>query len=445
MKIEQFENKQLAQFGYAILSENENKVILIDPARDAEPYYAFAKANNAEIVGIIETHPHADFVSSHLEISKTTGATIYISGLAGASYDHTAFDDLSKIVIGEIELTALNTPGHSPDSISVLMALDGKDYAVFTGDTLFMGDCGRPDLRETAGVQTADRTQLAGSMYHSLREVLGTLGGDVLVYPAHGAGSLCGKSLRAAHSSTIAEEKDSNWSMQEMDEQAFVEQLLTDQPFIPAYFGFDVDLNLKGAENLKQAIGTVPVIEQPGQEVLEKTVIVDTRDQHQFKEGHLPNSINIMATGAFETWLGTLISPGQAFYLTAENPEILHAMLLRAAAIGYETFIEGAFVFSSGEETLKLADPEQLKNNPESYTIVDVRNEAEVNARKIFPTSLHIPLADLNERWQEIPTTRPVVVHCAGGYRSAAASSLLNDLLRDQTTVYDLSESIKQF
>lgn len=221
-------------------------MILIDPARNPQPYYDYAKQHDAQIVGIIETHPHADFVSSHLEIAEATGAIVYVSKLVHAQYPHQTFDEGDQIEIGKIRLSAINTPGHSPDSISVKIEYEDKIEAVFTGDTLFIGDCGRPDLREGAGNIKATRHDLAKQMYHSLRDKLATLPGETTVYPAHGAGTLCGKSLSKAQSSTIAAERQTNWSLQEATEEEFVENLLADQPFVPLYFPYDVELNRKG-------------------------------------------------------------------------------------------------------------------------------------------------------------------------------------------------------
>ena len=227
MEIKQFEDKNLAHYSYAIVSNEE--VALIDPSRNPQLYYDFAKQHHAKITTVIETHPHADFVSCHLEINKTTEAKIYVSKLLSAEYTHQTFDDGDVIKLGNIALKALNTPGHSPDSISIV-AIDenGKQQAVFTGDTLFIGDCGRPDLRESAVAITAARQELAKQMYHSLRNKLMTLPDDVLVYPAHGAGSLCGKGLSAANTSTIGAEKSSNWSLQNMSEEDFVKELLAE-------------------------------------------------------------------------------------------------------------------------------------------------------------------------------------------------------------------------
>lgn len=207
MQIKQWEDKNLAQFSYAILSDSVKQVVLIDPARNPQQYVEYAKENDAEIIGIIETHPHADFISGHLELHEQTGATIYASSLVGAAYRHTAFDEGDTIAYGKIKLSALFTPGHSPDSITVLLEHDGRQKAVFTGDTLFISDCGRPDLREGTGNFEGSRQELAKSMYHTLRTKLITLNDDVILYPGHGAGTLCGKSLSKANSSTMGEEK----------------------------------------------------------------------------------------------------------------------------------------------------------------------------------------------------------------------------------------------
>ena len=290
MKIEQFEDKGLSHYSYAILSEFEREIILIDPSRNVEPYLEYAKRNEAKIISVIETHPHADFVSGHLELHERLGATIYCSKLVGALYPHQIFDDGDHIEIGEIRLNALNTPGHSPDSICIVLEHEGSDRAVFTGDTLFIGDCGRPDLREKSGNVKAGREQLASQMYHSLRRDLMTLNGDVLVYPAHGAGTLCGKALSEANSSTIRAEKLSNWALQVMTEEEFVKALLEDQPFIPKYFGYDVELNKNGAASFKNSISA---IDRSATVSDKNTLIIDTRPKTDFRNGHIKGAINL--------------------------------------------------------------------------------------------------------------------------------------------------------
>jgi hydroxyacylglutathione hydrolase len=449
MEIRQFEDKNLAHYSYAIVSNGE--IALIDPTRNPQPYYDFAKLKNAKITTVIETHPHADFVSSHLEIHETTGASIYASKFLGAEYSHQTFDDGDAIVLGNITLKALNTPGHSSDSISIV-ALDesGKEKAVFTGDTLFIGDCGRPDLREHAGAITAERAELAKQMYHSLSDKMLTLPNDVLVYPAHGAGSLCGKGLSEQNSSTIGAEKISNWSLQNMSEASFVKELLTDQPFIPKYFPFDVGINKKGAENYLASITKVgrrePVINAAGANSLNaEIIIIDTRPQDRFKKSHIKNAINLMNDTKFETWLGSIVNPEEKFYLIAENETVLNQLIERTAKIGYEPQIELAFVSDYGNSEMKIFDSHELMQKQDAYTIVDIRSNAEVRAQEIFAHAINIPLQELRERITEIPIDKPIVVHCAGGYRSAAGSSILKSKLGQTVSVYDLGEAIKQF
>ncbi|MES3017182.1 MAG: MBL fold metallo-hydrolase [Bacteroidota bacterium] len=447
MIIQQFEDKQLSHYSYAILSETDGKVILIDPTRHTKPYFDFAKKHKAAIAGIIETHPHADFISSHFELHQSTGAPIYCSKLLGAAYAHQAFDRGDEIELGEIKFRALNTPGHSPDSISIVLEGDGKDKAVFTGDTLFIGDCGRPDLREKAGNLQVSREKLAAEMYHTLRNELMSLADEVIVYPAHGAGTLCGKSLSEEASSTIGKEKAENWSLQPMEEADFVATLLSEQPFIPRYFGYDVEQNRKGVSSVADAKKTIVMAEDVasrGLRLEKSVVIVDTRSAEQYRENHLFNSINIMADGKFETWLGSLIIPGEPFYLAAESHAALDEIIERVMKIGYESYIKEAFVLSGGNRQSKNIDLEHFKSEPEEYTILDIRNKKEVAEKTIFSTSINIPLDELRSRLSEISGEKPIVVHCAGGYRSAAGASIIEGAFPD-IPVFDLSTSIKDF
>ncbi|AKD05041.1 MBL fold metallo-hydrolase [Pontibacter korlensis] len=444
MKIQQFEDKGLAHYAYAVLSKQSKEIILIDPARSPQPYYEFAEANNASIVGVIETHPHADFVSSHLEIHQKTGATIYAHSLVGADYPYQPFDEGAVLHLGDIRLKSLHTPGHSPDSISIVLEHEGKDKAVFTGDTLFIGDVGRPDLRENTGNITAKREELARQMYHSTREKLMKLDDDVTVYPAHGAGTLCGKALSEANSSTIGAEKGSNYALQPMAEEEFVKLLTEDQPFIPKYFGYDVSLNKKGAPTYAASIAEVKRLENSFTPE-ESTVIVDGRNEKAFKKGHMKGAINIQNGGKFETWLGSIVSPKEQFYLVAENEQELNELISKAAKIGYEQLIAGAFIQNGkAEASSPTIDLEDLRQHTEKYTIVDVRNASEVKAGKFFSNAINIPLPELRERTKEVPTDKPVVVHCAGGYRSAAGSSILEAELSN-LQVLDLSEAVKDF
>lgn len=445
--VKQFEDKPLAHYSYAILSGNE--VVVIDPQRDPKVYFDFASRHNARITGVIETHPHADFSSSHLEIHNRTGAKIYVSKLVQADYPHTTFDYGDEIQLGAIKLRALNTPGHSPDSISIVLSHEGKDRYVFTGDTLFIGDCGRPDLREKAGAMQAKREELAGQMYESLRNILMKLDDDVIVYPAHGSGSLCGKALSSDDSSTIGKEKKTNWSMQPMSKDEFISEILKDQPFIPTYFGYNVSVNKAGAKDYLDSILNVPLLgaiknETDALKVEKGILIVDTRPGSDFKEAHLPNSINIMSGNSFETWLGSIVNPDEPFYLAASDQDTLEMLLRRSAKIAYEGNIKGGFVLEYGTEKSNEFDTIAFDRAQSAYTILDIRNDSEVAAGKFFDQSIHIPLNELRDRIDEVPEGKPVVVHCAGGYRSAAGSSIL-EMSNKSLKVYDMSDAVKVY
>ncbi|MBS1918645.1 MAG: MBL fold metallo-hydrolase [Bacteroidetes bacterium] len=445
MQIKQFEDKNLSHYSYAIISNHE--MALIDPARNPQPYYDFAKQHSARIVAVIETHPHADFVSCHKEIAQNTGATVYVSKLLGAEYPHQTFDEGDALLLGHVTLKALNTPGHSPDSISIVaIDEDGTEKAVFTGDTLFIGDCGRPDLRENVGAIMAAKTELAKQMYHSLRNKLMTLHNDVEVYPAHGAGSLCGKGLSVLNRSTIGTEKISNWSLQKMSEEEFIGKLLEGQPFVPKYFPFDVSLNKKGADDFEKSILKIKKTNASSPVMTDTSVtIIDTRPQAEFKKGHLKNAINLVSSSSFETWLGSIVNPGEPFYLIAENEEQLEVLLARIAKIGYEKQILMAISGTIGTITMDYFDPDELRKNELSFTILDIRNPSEVEINKIFKSSINIPLYELRDRLQELPGDKPVVVHCAGGLRSAAGSSIVDSKFNGVVNVYDLGEDVKSF
>jgi hydroxyacylglutathione hydrolase len=420
-------------------------MVVIDPARDPQPYYDFATLHNADITGIIETHPHADFVSSHLEIHQTTGAVIYVSKLAGSEYPHESFDDGDVIKLDDIKLKAINTPGHSPDSICILLENEqGKDCAVFTGDTLFAGDVGRPDLRENAGNITAKKEELARQMYHSTREKLMVLPKDVTVYPAHGPGSLCGKSMSPDLQTSIGKELRENYALQLMDELAFVKTLMADQPFMPKYFGYDVELNKTGAPNFEESIGMVT---RPSKDIVLENgaLVIDTRTKEAHRNGHVKGSINLQDAEKFETWLGSVIGPDEQFYLIASADEELEIVIKKTAKIGYEkNIIAGILPPAYAKEQSPEVNYGDFKNHTNHYTIIDVRNWAEIKAGKIFSDALTIPLPELRERVGEIPTDKPIIVHCAAGYRSAAAAGIIQSKI-SSVPVYDLGEVIKDW
>lgn len=442
MKIEQFYDENLAHASYAILSENE--IALIDPARDPHPYFQYAEKNNATIKAVIETHPHADFVSSHVEISNKTGADIYVSSLLNPLYDFTPFDEGDEISIGKIKLRAINTPGHSPDSISVIITNeDGKDYALASGDTLFIGDVGRPDLRESAGSIQKAREDLARMMYESINEKILKLNDDILVYPAHGAGSLCGKALSKERVSTIGKQKKENYALQPMSEEKFVNELLKDQPMIPKYFGNSVELNRKGAPNFEESVIKVPSLDK-NSKLKENTLVIDSRAKENYAKGHVKGSINIPDSKSFETWLGAIVAPDENFYLICENEEKSNDLIRRIAKIGYEGLIVGTLTNpdNANEKTADF-DYEAFKENSGFFNILDVRNFGERRDRVIFDKSEFIPLHQLRERLDEIKTDKPIVIHCAGGMRSAIAQSILQS--KTDTQVFDLGEKVREY
>jgi glyoxylase-like metal-dependent hydrolase (beta-lactamase superfamily II)/rhodanese-related sulfurtransferase len=449
MQIKQWEDKNLSHFSYAVFSNCQKSVVLIDPARNPQPYLDFAEEHDAKIIGIIETHPHADFTSSHAELHRLTGAPIYVHSLLGALYEHTSFDEGETISFGKLKLTSLHTPGHSPDSISILLEHDGVQKAVFTGDTLFIGDCGRPDLREAAGHVQLSRQDLAREMHHSLRDKLMALNDDVLVYPAHGAGTLCGKNLSKESVSTIGAEKQTNWSLQDATEEEFVANLLADQPFVPFYFPFDVELNRKGAPDFLQVIPAIKsekILPQSAISSFDKsTWIIDVRNADAFKNGHLAHSMNLMEHGKFETWLGSIIRPGEAFYLAGEGAAQLNNIIERVAAIGYEEQIKAAFVLETAAVQEAPLDIATFNKQQEQFTIVDVRNATERRQKLPFANSIFIPLPELRQRVAELPVGKPIVVHCAGGYRSAAGASIIKEALNGNSVVYDLGEAVKNY
>ncbi len=444
MKIEQFYDKALGHGSYAILSEGEMAVV--DPGRDPKPYLDFADTHGARITKIFETHPHADFTSCHLELHQKLGATIYINPKVGVTYPYEPMKDGDEVRVGAVTIKALFTPGHSPDHNSYLL-LDEKGLAhsVYTGDSLFVGDVGRPDLREGAGNIQMERASLAKMMYQTIKQVFEPMDNQVIVYPAHGAGSLCGKQMHEETFSTIGEERKQNWAFQFDDEQDFVNALLEDQPFIPKYFPADVEMNRAGVPAFQHSINEVPRLD-PGTELEPQITIVDSRPQAVFKTAHAEGALNIQQGDKFETWLGAILNPDESFYLLAESQDELQSVIAKVAKIGYEKNIKGAMVPGEGQfdQNGTSIDLSSFKQNPEAYFILDIRNQPEFKAEQFFHHAVNIPLHQLRERAQEIVTEKPVVVHCAGGYRSAAGYSILSSAFPNHT-IFDLSDAVKEF
>ena len=441
--IEQFEDKGLAHYSYAVMAGK--KILIIDPQRNPQIYYDFAKNHDADIVGVIETHPHADFVSSHLEMHQKLGVPIYSSSLTKANYPLTAFDEGQEISLSpQVNLRSMYTPGHAPEHIAVLLMEDGREKIVFSGDSLFLGDVGRPDLLDFSKESDRQRKYLAGLMYDTIHDKFARLDDDVIVYPAHGAGSLCGKSIRKAVSSTIGYEKQFNYAFEKRTKSEFVSLLLSDQPFIPKYFAYDVGLNLQGAPGLISSIEKVRFLAKNFQPEAD-ALIVDTRPAPVFKSSYITNAINIQATGQFETWLGSLIAPVSKFYLIAADEQALLNVIRRSAAIGYEANIKGAFVYDAKNGAhLKAFDTQSFVPDENKYTYIDVRTVKEVKQQPVLKNSINIPLHELTDRLSEIPKGKPLLVYCASGNRSSTASSILLKYMPTME-VYDLGPAVSQY
>lgn len=441
--IEQFTDKGLAHFSYAIIADK--KIILVDPQRNPQIYYDFAKANAATIIGVIETHPHADFASSHLQIHTEARAAIYTSSLTKPAYPFTPFDEGAVIhLTNDLILRSMYTPGHAPDAISAVLQERGKDIAVFSGDALLIGDVGRPDLRDYSNNVQAQRQRLAVMMYHTVHEKFARLADDVIVYPTHGAGSLCGKAIRDAPSSTIGYERRNNYAFAERREKEFVDLLLKDLPFIPKYFPYDVGLNVHGVKDFKKATAAVKILPDNYHPDAD-SLIIDARPAEVFKRSYLPNAINLQNAVKFETWLGSVVAPGSLFYLVAETKNELSRLIEKAAKIGYEPYIQGAFVCSgTGDKKFDAFDNNTFVPDNGKYTIIDVRTEKEFKEEPIFDSAINIPLQELSSRIADIPKGKPVLVNCASGYRSAAGSSLIKKYLPDQL-VFDLGTNFIRY
>ena len=441
--IEQFKDKGLAHYSYALF--DGDNLLIIDPGRDAQQYYDFAKQHGVKITGVIETHPHADFASSHLEIHHNHNATIYASSLTNPTYPFKPFDDGQVIQLSkQVSLRSLFTPGHAPDHISVVLNDGRKDIAVFSGDSLLIGDVGRPDLRDQKLDALTQRKHLAAQMYHTIHEKFAKLDDAVIVYPAHGAGSLCGKAMRDAPSSTIGYEKVHNYAFEPRTEEAFVNLLLNDLPFIPKYFAYDVALNIHGVPARQQGIDAVPNLEKnyvPGTDA----VIIDGRPETLFKQSYQTGAINLQDGGKFETWLGSVVDPETHFYLVATDADRLQSLIGKAAKIGYEPFIKGAFVYDAQNgNRFSTFDDSQFNPDDNQYTIIDVRTEKEAREEKIFGQAINIPLQDLSKRISEVPAGKPILVTCSSGYRSAAGSSILKKYLPDQQ-IFDLGTMVTKY
>jgi hydroxyacylglutathione hydrolase len=430
MYFEQFYLGCLAHASYLLASEGE--AVVVDPQRDVEIYLAAAEANHVSIRHIFETHLHADFVSGHQELAARTGARIYIGEQAEATFPHMPVQDGFQLRVGKMRILALETPGHTPESMCLVITDEEKasaPWAVLTGDTLFLGDVGRPDLskRHTPA-------QLAAMLYDSLHGKLLNLSDDVLVYPAHGAGSLCGRNLRAERVSTIGTERLTNYVLQIKSREEFVKQLTSNLPARPAYFLQDAEINRTGAPPLSDLLA-LPPIKPAVLETLvaEGGIALDVRPGEQFAAAHVPGSVNIALSGQFASWAGALLGLAARPILIAESQEAVSEARMRLARIGLEDargYLQGG-VEAWSQAGLPLAElseisVETLSDRLQSsgLQLLDVRRGPEWDAGHIEGASWW-PLDNFKVAPPEVDRSLPIAVHCQGGYRSMIACSLL--------------------
>lgn len=436
MTIEQIYTGCLAQGAYYI--ESDGEAVVIDPLREVQPYLDRANKNGAKIKYILETHFHADFVSGHLDLAKKSGGTIVFGPTAKPNFEAHVAQDNEVLKVGKITITVLHTPGHTMESTCYLLKDEnGKNTAIFTGDTLFIGDVGRPDLaQKVASDLTQDK--LAGYLYHSLREKIMPLEDDIIVYPAHGAGSACGKNMSKETFDTLGNQKKTNYALQEMTKEQFIKEVTDGLLPPPAYFPENVMMNIKGYESLDVVMnrGLSALSPEKFEEVANQNdaLILDTRNAQIFSEGFIPNSINIGVDGGFAPWVGTLILDIKQPILLITDLGREEEVITRLSRVGYDNilgYLDGSFDSwkDSGKEidTIRRITADvfanELKQN--NNKVLDVRKEGEFSGEHL-EVAESLPLAYINEWIKDIDDSEHFYIHCAGGYRSMIAGSILN-------------------
>ena len=433
MKIEQIDTGCLAQGAYYI--ESNGEVAIIDPLREVQPYIDKANLNHSKIKFIFETHFHADFVSGHVTLAEKTDAPIVFGPNANPSFKAHIATDGEVFKLGEITITLLHTPGHTMESSSFLLKdKNGKDYALFSGDTLFLGDVGRPDLAQKAANMTKE--ELAGILFDSLRNKIMTLPDEVIVYPAHGAGSACGKNLSTETVGTIGEQKKINYALRaNMTRKEFIDEVTDGLLPPPAYFPMNVRLNKEGYENVDDIIKDAIAYDAKTFEFVANetdALLLDVRHQDDFIKGHIPKSVFIGINGNFAPWVGALILDSKQPLLLITPLGKEEETIMRLARVGYDNtigYLKGGFEAwrNAGLEydTITSISAEELEEKiSEKITVFDVRKPGEYEAEHIVDVP-SAPLDFINEHLAEFPKQSPFYVHCAGGYRSVIASSIL--------------------
>ncbi|MFG3043195.1 rhodanese-like domain-containing protein [Streptomyces sp. NPDC048330] len=436
----------LSQASYMIADETTGQAVVVDPRRDVSEYLADAAAHGFTVVGVINTHFHADFVAGHLEMADETGAWIGYGRRAETEYRIRTFGEGERISLGDVTLEIMETPGHTPESISVLVyehADDTVPYGVLTGDALFIGDVGRPDLLASVGV-TAD--ELGAMLHDSVQNKLMGLPDEVRVFPAHGAGSACGKNLSTERQSTVGEQRATNYACAPMSREEFVALVTAGQSAAPGYFAYDADLNRKDRVRYDSSAPPRPLSLAEFDELRAAgAVVVDARDPQEFAGGHLNGAVNVPADGRFAEQAGTVLDPADELVVMApQNRE--EEVVTRLARVGFDRAV--GYLRNPEDALTALADEvapasrmtaARLRTalaGEDAPVVVDVRTCGEREANGFIDSALHIPLSELPARSAELPTDRPLVLHCAGGHRSSIAASLLRH--RGFTDVSDI-------
>lgn len=432
MTVEQIYTGCLAQGAYYIASNGE--AVIIDPLREVGPYIDRAEKDGVKIKYILETHFHADFVSGHLDLAAKTGATIVYGPTANTKFDCHVATDGEVLKVGDVEIHVLHTPGHTMESTTYLLKDEsGKDHAIFSGDTLFLGDVGRPDLAQKAATITQE--ELAGILYDSLRNKIMTLADEVIVYPGHGAGSSCGKNMSKETVGTIGDQKATNYALRaNMTKEEFVAEVTDGLSAPPAYFPENVRMNKMGYESLDKVMekGLRPLSPDAFEAAANETeaLVLDTRHQKTFINGFVPQSIFIGIDGSFAMWVGALILDINQPILIIADPGREEEVVTRLSRVGYDNsigFLEGGFdawkAAGKDVDTLDQVTAEELKGI-EGATIVDVRKQGEYLSEHVVD-AINVELDYFNDQMASVPQEDTFYVHCAGGYRSVIAASIL--------------------
>lgn len=437
MKVEQIYTGCLAHAAYYIESNGEAAVF--DPLREVQPYIDRAQIDNAEIKYVFETHFHADFVSGHLDLQKKTGAEIVFGPNAKPAYKALVAEDGQVFQVGQCQVKVIHTPGHTMESTTYLLINEkGKQHGIITGDTLFIGDVGRPDLAQHV-VSDLTEEKLAAHLYDSLRNKIMTLPDELIVYPNHGAGSACGKMMSKETTDTLGHQKEVNYALRpDMTKEEFIKELLTGLTAPPGYFPQNVLMNIKGYESLDHIMerGTQPLSPEGFDAAANESgaLVLDTRDAEDFAKGFIPNSINIGLEGSFAQWVGEMIPDVKQALLLVTYPDKEEEAVTRLSRVGYDNtlgYLKGGFEAweKSGKdlETTRRISPETLEtriNAGQNPLIIDVRKKSEYDSEHVIG-AVNIPLNEINKHLAEFPKDKPFVLHCQGGYRSMIASAIL--------------------